>query len=490
MEPGSSAHSITDYLIKRFSMTINVTAPSQVLATSSSKPVSVNLLNRFDDPFTTGLVAEFTLKDKSLAGGVTQVVLFDQEGEGAPLTVANFLDYVNDNAYRNTIIHRSLPGFVIQGGGFAPTDLNDSNPIEENDPVQNEFSSDRSNTRGTIAMAKLGGDPDSATSQWFFNLVDNSDNLDNQNEGFTVFGEVLGDDDLDVIDAIADQPIVNLGSEFTNLPVTSGTANNPQLNDVSDLVQYQNITVSEVDELEFSIIRNTNPSVANATIRNNNLRLDYGNTGSTTITIEAENLLGETVQQELFISVADNARGTGGEDELLGTRGKDRLNAGNGNDSVLGFNGSDRLIGGKGNDFLLGGGGDDSIKGGGGRDVADGEKGNDVIKGGGGNDTLSGGAGKDNLNGGGGNDEVDGGRGSDVMRGGGGRDTFVLSQGAGEDTIRDFKNGQDKLRITGISFADLSIEAQGDDTLISTGSDSLAILNNVRARTITQADFV
>lgn len=469
-------------------MTINVTAPSQILATSSSRPVSIDLRNRFDDPFTTGLVAEFTLKNTSLAGGVTNVVLFDQEGSGAPLSVANFLDYVNANDYRNTIIHRSIPGFVIQGGGFAPTDLDDAKPIDENDPVQNEFSSNRSNTRGTISMAKLGGDPDSATNQWFFNLEDNSSNLDNQNGGFTVFGEVLGQADLDVIDAIAALQTIAIpnSSEFSNLPITSDS-----LDDVSDLVQYRNISVSQQDELEFSITRNTNPALVNATVRNNNLRFEYrpNQSGSAEITIEATNLLGETIEEELFITVSDAPKGTGGDDELLGDKEANRLVGGAGNDSLVGLNGGDRLIGGKGNDVLLGGNGNDVMKGGSGKDSLEGEKGNDTLRGGGGQDDLDGGAGKDTLNGGGGNDEIDGGKGADDLKGGGGKDVFVLTTGAGQDTIRDFKNNQDRLRVTGFSFSDLSIESQGQNTLISTGNDPLAVLNGVRSNTITRADF-
>ena len=173
----------------------------------------------------------------------------------------------------------------------------------------------------------------------------------------------------------------------------------------------------------------------------------------------------------------------GKKQRVVGTQGNDTLDAskGKGKNTLVGKKGNDRLLGRK-QDKLLGGAGDDRL------DTRKGSK--NTLKGGGGNDTLAGGAGRDNLNGGGGNDDLEGGRGSDTVRGGGGRDTFVLSQGAGEDTIRDFNNGQDKLRVTGIAFADLSIEAQGNDTLISTGNDTLAILSNVRVRTITQADFV
>ena len=84
---------------------------------------SINLSQHFDDPFTTGQVASFELADGSLGGGVTNVLLFDQAGAGAPKTVANFSNYVKDGDYVNSIIHRSVPGFIVQGGGFTVKDL-------------------------------------------------------------------------------------------------------------------------------------------------------------------------------------------------------------------------------------------------------------------------------------------------------------------------------------------------------------------------------
>ncbi|MBZ0172544.1 MAG: peptidylprolyl isomerase, partial [Phycisphaerales bacterium] len=87
--------------------------------------------------------------------------------------------------------------------------------VTQQDPIENEF--ELSNVKWTVAMAKLDGDPDSATSEWFINLADNSDNLDNQNGGFTVFGEVVGG--RDVVDAITDLRVVNLGGNFTTVPV-------------------------------------------------------------------------------------------------------------------------------------------------------------------------------------------------------------------------------------------------------------------------------
>ncbi|GAG96734.1 unnamed protein product, partial [marine sediment metagenome] len=144
--------------------------------------------------------------------GAVEIELFDEE---TPETVANFLNYVNDGAYANSFIHRSDPGFVVQGGGFT---FVDGAPVEipTDPPVINEPGI--SNLRGTIAMAKRSGDANSATSQWFFNLADNSANLDNSNGGFTVFGQVIGNG-MDVIDQIAALQVWKFDSPFGELPL-------------------------------------------------------------------------------------------------------------------------------------------------------------------------------------------------------------------------------------------------------------------------------
>ena len=159
----------------------------------------------------------------------------------APLNVANFLNYVDAGSYNGSFIHRSIPGFVIQGGGF---DFVNGEPVEipTNSPVVNEFK--LSNVRGTIAFAKVGSDPNSATDQWFFNLADNSANLDNQNGGFTVFGRIVNTDGLAVMDAIAALQVINAGTPtdqtFSALPVINYTTGSAIT--ASNLVGVQSIT--------------------------------------------------------------------------------------------------------------------------------------------------------------------------------------------------------------------------------------------------------
>jgi len=152
--------------------------------------------------YATPVTANFILRMQTDLGAI-DIEMFDTV---APQTVANFMNYVNDGDYEGTFFHRSIPGFVVQGGGYKANTPNGSiltdgaSLIPTDPPVDNEFN--LSNLRGTIAMAKVGGDPDSATSQWFFNLADNSENLDNQNGGFTVFAQVLGDG-MEVVESIA-----------------------------------------------------------------------------------------------------------------------------------------------------------------------------------------------------------------------------------------------------------------------------------------------
>lgn len=133
---------------------------------------------------------------KTNKGDIT-VELFAKE---APITVENFLKYVDDGFFNGTIFHRVIPNFMIQGGGFTP----DMNQKETGAPIKNEATNGLKNERGTLAMARTQV-VDSATSQFFINLVDNAF-LDHtrpnpQGFGYCVFGRVL--EGMDVVDEIA-----------------------------------------------------------------------------------------------------------------------------------------------------------------------------------------------------------------------------------------------------------------------------------------------
>jgi len=127
--------------------------------------------------------------------GDMEVELFDKD---KPVTVNNFLNYVQSGKYRDGIIHRLNPSFVIQAGGYYVAERGTTNAnitfIPTFPPITNEYGSGTvySNSYGTIAMAKLGGDTNSATSQWFFNLADNYFlDAHDSNSYFTVFGRVI-----------------------------------------------------------------------------------------------------------------------------------------------------------------------------------------------------------------------------------------------------------------------------------------------------------
>lgn len=120
----------------------------------------------------------------------------------APISVENFLKYVDSGHFNGTIFHRVIPGFMIQGGGF--TEANQEKKTEK--PIKNEGGNGLKNARGTVAMARTS-QPDSATAQFFINLVDNSF-LDREHSadrvGYAVFGKVV--EGMDVVDAMAKVP--------------------------------------------------------------------------------------------------------------------------------------------------------------------------------------------------------------------------------------------------------------------------------------------
>ncbi len=145
--------------------------------------------------------------------GSFKIELFAKE---APISVKNFLAYVNSGYYKGTTFHRIIPGFMAQGGGLTaelqpkPGDL---------PPIKNEADNGLKNDRGTIAMAR-SGDPNSATSQFFINVV-NNDKLNRPSPdgfGYAVFGRVV--EGMDVVDKIVTAPQSRKNAVFQNVPNT------------------------------------------------------------------------------------------------------------------------------------------------------------------------------------------------------------------------------------------------------------------------------
>lgn len=140
-------------------------------------------------------------------------IVVELNPQAAPITVENFLAYVNEGFYDGTIFHRVIPNFMIQGGGLTP----DMRQKPTRGGIRNESRNGLKNLRGAIAMARTAA-PDSATAQFFINHRDNP-NLDYPNPdgvGYAVFGRVV--EGMDVVDAIAQVPTHTVGMH-ANVPV-------------------------------------------------------------------------------------------------------------------------------------------------------------------------------------------------------------------------------------------------------------------------------
>lgn len=170
-----------------------------------------NLRNGFGIIYSTLIASVLLLSnavmaaDEDKANTMPKVIIETSQGkievllrpDVAPKTVRNFLTYADDDFYKGTVFHRVIPGFMIQGGGF--TESMDNKPVRE--PVKLEAKPTVKNLRGTLAMARTNN-PDSATSQFFINLVDNDFlNAGTNGSGYTVFGRVTSG--MGVVDSIA-----------------------------------------------------------------------------------------------------------------------------------------------------------------------------------------------------------------------------------------------------------------------------------------------
>jgi cyclophilin family peptidyl-prolyl cis-trans isomerase len=164
--------------------------------------------------YVTNTVVRFSSTTDTGAAQVFEVELFDSL---APITVANFLNYSTSGRYVNSIIHRSVDNFVIQGGGFTVSN-GVINNVNTNGTITGEFNAARGNIKGTISMAHTG-DPNSGTSQWFINEVNNPSLDDFDGKRHTVFGRIVGNG-MTTVDAIGALDQVNLQTQSGSSALT------------------------------------------------------------------------------------------------------------------------------------------------------------------------------------------------------------------------------------------------------------------------------
>ncbi len=281
---------------------------------ATSATVVIDLREHFELSNVKGQVVQF---NSNL--GIINLELFDANTPyNKPVTVANFLDLVTNNDYDNSIIHRSASSFIIQGGRNINTQGAGDfllSSVREVDPIINEPGI--SNTVGTIAMAKLANDPDSATNQWFFNLADNSENLDSQNSGFTVFGRVIGNSISNVF-AIANLDIWNLdgGGALNTVPLVNfNSGDNLNAEHFATFSTISTIDIYPTEDistavLSFQLLSNSNESLLTATIAGSELRLDFssGQTGEAEISVAAFDTHNLSAETSFLVTVSDSGQ--------------------------------------------------------------------------------------------------------------------------------------------------------------------------------------
>jgi|GEM_PF-495681 len=293
------------------------TISSQTLANGAN--TSVTLTDKFSDPDSESAVQIITNL------GTMNFILYNAE---TPATVTNFLSYVNSPSsnYNGAVFHRSVPGFVVQGGAFKVQSApNNFTQITTAASPNNEPGI--SNLTGTVAMAKIGSNPNSATDQFFVNLADNSSNLDNQNGGFTVFARVAGSG-MSVANAMSLLPTVDSPTNGVNINGVNNTSltgwpllqndNNGEM----DTTQVVSITsAAPVAVLSYSVTGNTNPTAVTATINGTSVKLTGSSGGQSNVTVTATDLDGNTVSQTFAVTVNQAPTITSATPSAVGTVG-------------------------------------------------------------------------------------------------------------------------------------------------------------------------
>lgn len=304
---------------RRLLSTVSLAVPLPTYTPTTLSPITLNLRDHLRSDSATGTDARLTFTYGLGTNATTGNIDLRLTDAATPKTVTNFLNYITTARFDGTVIHRSVPGFVLQGGNFrfVSADANSGQMANTDTDAQvpNEFTTairdgqNRVNTRGTLSMAKLSppsqggppnGGPDSATNQFFINLADNSSNLDLQNGGFTTFASVTSG--MDVADAIAAIPRFNASTYFQNgaldnLPLASFTT--------TPLVSANLITLSSASILTPGITftaTSSNPAFVVASISNYTLTLTpQGGTGSAVVAVTATDREGATLQVPITV---------------------------------------------------------------------------------------------------------------------------------------------------------------------------------------------
>lgn len=287
------------------SLILNSVSPSPAIVQSFAAvnvavatPQVVSLAGKFFDPDTASAARVTTTL------GSFDIILFPSY---TPLTVENFLDYIDAGEYDDMFFHRSIGNFIIQGGGYKHTPAGGFTRVNKfartlpNEPGL-------SNLRGTVAMAKSPGLPNSATSEWFVNVDDNSGTppmgLDFQNGSFTVFGRVPTAGMI-VVDQINGLPgrnytvPIGAGSQLLeDVPVNTVTP--PVILDPAQLVKVT--SVGEAPILSYEVL-SQNTAIATASLSGTDITITAVATGSTTIQVKATDLDGNMVTQNIAVTV-------------------------------------------------------------------------------------------------------------------------------------------------------------------------------------------
>ena len=242
----------------------------------------------------------------------------NETNKTTPITTNNFIEYVSDGSYDKTLIHRLASDFVIQGGGYtwpnASSDEAGGVPLRVkskgeiiNEPVN-------SNLMGTIAMAKVSGQPNSATSEWFINLSNNQ-SLDTQNEGFSVFGHILGDTIKNPL-LLNNQAIYNVNYADVGLNIPELPLINVQGNVLNNTNYFAIHTISTISQRPSEI-----ENVFNVIITAND---SNGNQSHQYVIVNVKDIQGEVLN------------GIDGQEILKGGLGNDVFQGNGGNDTIDG----------------------------------------------------------------------------------------------------------------------------------------------------------